>query len=61
MPNDTPEICRRLRDHVLSPVVRAREANEDGDRWLVEGALEAVEVALAGIVDQLEADMREAA
>jgi hypothetical protein len=34
---------------------------KNGDRWLVEGALEAVEVALAGIVDQLEADMREAA
>ena len=51
---DTPSLCRQLRDSVLAPVVRAREATEDGDMWLVEGALEAVEMELLGILSGLE-------
>jgi hypothetical protein len=53
-PPTTPAIVHALRDDVLAPIVRLREAMADGDTLYAEGIAEAIELNTVRLVDVLE-------
>lgn len=53
-PPSSEDLVRALRERVLSPLVWAREALQDGDLFLVGEGLDAVETELARLVEGLE-------